>query len=77
MVSVSLFDRSNVLRVPLYVLPWGDAKEYLPRVAFGLASKTTHGRCITLRDVYVFAETLRLSGTSFVLPTRKLVHFYS
>lgn len=46
----------NVLRVPLYVLPWGDTKKYLPRVAFGLASKTT--RCITLWDFYVFAETL-------------------
>ncbi len=74
-VSVSLFDRSNVLRVPLYVLP-GDTKEYLPRVAFGLVSKTTWTLYHSSGRLCFHRDTM-LSGTSFVLSTRKLVHFYS
>ena len=58
----------NVLRVPLYVLPWGDTKKYLPRVAFGLVSKTTRGRCITLWDFYVFADTVYRALRSFFPP---------
>ena len=34
-----------------------------------------HGRCITLRDVYVFAKALCYWAAPFVRPTRKLVHF--
>ncbi len=76
-VSVSLFDRSGVFRVPCMSYLWVENKASLPRVAFELASKT-------MWTLYHFAGRLCFSprhyiiGHSFLRSSRqKTSPFYS